>query len=217
MKHNTAKDKKSKKTLIILIGVILILLSLTIGAITQEEGESADTIYMFGFYTGIIVVIVGCFMKSQKKLDLQLEQENNKIQLLEDGWIEKNKNLLINEEKKKIMLYKEELNFEDILDAELISDGTTIAKTDFTSMAVRSFVFGAVGGITAKKNNVGYCNDLRIKITTKNLSDPVKYLTFIYGFKINKNSFIYKNKIDEANTCLSIFQIIINQNNNKTN
>lgn len=205
--------KKSKKKMIILTGVILTFVSLIIGAITQK-GDTADTIYMLGFYAGIIVIIVGCFTKSQKKLNLKIEQENNKRKMVEDGWIEKNKNLLVNENIKKIMLNQEELNFTDILDAELISDGTTIAKTDFTSMAVRSFVFGAVGGITAKKNNIGYCNDLRIKITTKNLSDPVKYLTFIYGFKINKNSIIYKNKLDEANNCLSIFQIIINQNNN---
>lgn len=205
--------KKSKKKTIILIGVILTFVSLFIGAMTQE-GDTADTIYMLGFYAGIIIIIVGCCTKSQKKLNLMLEKENQKVKMAEDGWIEKNKNLLINEKQKKILLNQEELDFSSILDAELISDGTTIAKTDFTSMTVKSFVFGAVGGITAKKQNVGYCTDLRIKITTKNLSDPVKYLTFIYGFKINKNSIIYKNKLDEANNCLSIFQIIINQNNN---
>ncbi len=67
------KKKKSPKKYIILTGLGIIILMLILGTITQE-GDKVDNIFMVGFYLGLATIIVGCFFKSQKKLDREYEE-----------------------------------------------------------------------------------------------------------------------------------------------
>lgn len=67
------KTKKSNKKTVILTGVAITLISLFIGAATQK-GDKVDDIYMFGFYVGLVVIIIGCFLKSQKKIDKEMQE-----------------------------------------------------------------------------------------------------------------------------------------------
>lgn len=62
------KPKKSKKKVVILLGVIISIIMFAIGTATQK-GDKVDDIYAIGLGVGVIIIIVGCCMKSQKKLD----------------------------------------------------------------------------------------------------------------------------------------------------
>ena len=102
--------------------------------------------------------------------------------------------------------------YEDIIDFEVLEDGTSITKGGFGKALVGGAVFGLAGAIaggTSKKTKQ-ICTKLEIKITTKNIDNPVLYINLISG-EFKKDSFIYKTASRSVQNILSKFQIIINQ------
>jgi len=64
------KAKKSKKKYVIIVGVIICIIMFAMGVATQK-GDKVDDIYSTGLGFGVIIIIIGCCLKSQKKLDME--------------------------------------------------------------------------------------------------------------------------------------------------
>lgn len=105
-------------------------------------------------------------------------------------------------------------NFSDILDFELLEDGAQIASGGLGRAAVGGILFGGVGaivgGVTGKRKTNTKVNSLRIKVTMRNLSQPVVYIDLI-DMLVNKDSNVYRMFEREAQEILSAFQIICNE------
>lgn len=102
--------------------------------------------------------------------------------------------------------------YDELLDFEVLEDGNTITKGGFGKAIVGGAVFGLAGAIaggTSKKSKQ-VCTKLEIKITTKNIDDPVIYLNLINA-EFKKDGLIYKTASKSVQNILSKFQIIVNQ------
>lgn len=101
-------------------------------------------------------------------------------------------------------------NFSDIVDYELLEDGSSITKGGVGRALVGEALFGGVGaivgGITGRKNQ-SMCNLLQIKITLNNMTNPAVFIKFI-GLPTKKDSLTYKSNFKVAQECLSILQLI---------
>lgn len=107
-------------------------------------------------------------------------------------------------------------NFSDISSFELLEDGSSITKGGLGSAIAGGLLFGGVGaivgGLVGSKKNKAICNNLSIKITLKNMSNPVVYIKFIRT-ETKKDSFAYKTLFQQAQECLSILQLMYNEVN----
>lgn len=105
-------------------------------------------------------------------------------------------------------------NYKDILDFELLEDGETVSQGGLGRALVGGALFGGtgaiVGGVTGKRKNKDVITSLRIKITLRDINNPVEYIDFI-TFKTKKNSFLYKDLYNQAQECLSTLQLICDQ------
>lgn len=104
------------------------------------------------------------------------------------------------------------MNFNDILDCELLEDGISVTKTSSLGKAVvGGMLFGGigaiVGGITGKQTTKGVCTKLDIKITINDFKKPCIYINLI-AKKTKKNSSEYKKAYSKAQEILSLFQVI---------
>jgi ribosomal protein L37AE/L43A len=111
-------------------------------------------------------------------------------------------------------------NYSDIVDFELLEDGESIAKGGLGRALVGGALFGGtgaiVGGITGKRKQKGICNSLKIKITVKDINNPVIYVNFITS-STKKDGMIYKSMIKDAQECLSTLQVICDQQKQQDN
>ncbi len=107
-------------------------------------------------------------------------------------------------------------NYSDIVGFELLEDGDSVAKGGLGRALVGGALFGGtgaiVGGVTGKRKSKGICNSLKLKVTVKDINNPVVYITFI-DTKTKKDGFTYKNVSKQAQECLSTFQLICDQRN----
>lgn len=107
--------------------------------------------------------------------------------------------------------------YNEILDFEVLEDGATITKGGFGKAIVGGAIFGLAGAIaggTSKKSKQ-VCTKLEIKITTKNIDNPVIYITLL-NTEFKKDSFVYKTAYKSVQNILSKFQIIVNQLENNS-
>jgi len=106
-------------------------------------------------------------------------------------------------------------NYSDIVDFELLEDGESIASGGLGRALVGGVLFGGVGaivgGVTGTKKSKPICTNLKVKITTNNINNPVEYVDFI-NTSTKKDSIIYKTWFDLAQKCLSTLQLIVNEN-----
>lgn len=106
---------------------------------------------------------------------------------------------------------KETYNYSDIVNFELIEDGSSVASGGLGRALVGGALFGGagaiVGGVTGRKKTKGICNSLKLKVTVKDINKPVVYINFIET-KTKKDGFVYKTIAEEAQQCLSTFQLI---------
>ncbi|WP_163579058.1 hypothetical protein [Gracilibacillus saliphilus] len=107
------------------------------------------------------------------------------------------------------------INYDDILDFELMEDGESLAKGGIGRALVGGALFGGagavVGGITGRKNK-SYCREMKMKLTLKNNAELVRYINFIEN-KTKKDSIIYKQSEKEAQEALSKLKIICDERN----
>ncbi|MFJ7663701.1 SHOCT domain-containing protein [Lysinibacillus sp. NPDC097162] len=104
--------------------------------------------------------------------------------------------------------------YSDIVDFELLEDGESVSSGGLGRALVGGALFGGagaiVGGVTGKKKTTGICSSLKLKITLKNINNPVVYVNFIET-DMKKNGTIYKNAYKMAHECLSVLELICNQ------
>lgn len=105
-------------------------------------------------------------------------------------------------------------SFDDIVDFELIEDGTSITKGGLGRAAVGGLLFGGVGavvgGVTGGKKAQQKCTSLIVKITVNNIAAPTEYIKLITS-PVDKNGFIYKTAFQNAQDIVSILQLICSQ------
>ena len=226
MKNNSSK--KSKKKWVIIAGVAIMLLSLIIGGATQK-GDEIDDIYVAGFMIGLITIIVGCCLKSQKKIDKEAQEFAKYADVEFDVTKDIENYLYLDENKKKICIptgmikKKVDLtrvyNYSDILNYELLEDGNSVSKGGVGRALVGGALFGGVGAIVG--GSTGHkqkqtCTKLQIKITLNNIDHPTEYINFIIA-EIRKDNLIYKNAYSSAQKVLSALDIICNSNSKEEN
>lgn len=131
--------------------------------------------------------------------------------------------LWINENKKTVGVPKQNLfgkvtgitafRFEDIVDFELIQDGSSIInKGGLGRAAIGGLLFGGsgavVGSVTGARKQTQTCTELRIKITVNRMDDPIVYINFIKGVSYKKDSMLYRQLADNAENVMSILKIV---------
>lgn len=110
-------------------------------------------------------------------------------------------------------------HYEELVDFELLEDGTSITKGGIGRAVVGAVLFGGigavVGGVTGKRQTKPICTSLMIKITLKNTAQPTDYIKLINS-STKKDSFTYKTAYNQAQEILSLLQLIVNDVSQKT-
>ena len=105
-------------------------------------------------------------------------------------------------------------SYDDIVDFELLEDGSSIIKGSVGSAIVGAALFGGVGAVvgsaTGKKKIKQTCTNLMVKITVNNMTAPVEYIKLISS-TTSKNSMIYRGAYQDAQQIISLLQLICSQ------
>ena len=111
-------------------------------------------------------------------------------------------------------------SYDDIVDFELLEDGSSIIKGGVGSSIVGAALFGGIGAVvgsaTGKKKIKQTCTNLMVKITVNNMGSPVEYIKLISS-TTSKNSMIYRGAYRDAQEIISLLQLICNQRNSMNN
>lgn len=101
-------------------------------------------------------------------------------------------------------------DFTDIVSYELLEDGETLAKGGLGRALVGGVLFGGVGavvgGVTGKKSK-NVINSMQVKITVRDMSNPVAYVSLISG-KTKHNSFTHRLAQETAQEILSLLELM---------
>lgn len=115
---------------------------------------------------------------------------------------------------------KQIFNYSDIVNFELLEDGNSVATGGLGRALVGGAIFGGtgaiVGGVTGKRKTKEVCTSLRLKVTINDIKNPVVYINFIES-KTKKSGLIYKAIAEQAQECLSVFQLICDKQNSQEN
>lgn len=105
-------------------------------------------------------------------------------------------------------------DYADIVDFELLEDGSSISRGGLGRALVGGALFGGVGaivgGVTGKKKNKLTCTSLMIKITVNDTARPVEYIKFITS-STYKTGLVYKSAYKNAQEIMSLLQLIANK------
>lgn len=105
-------------------------------------------------------------------------------------------------------------NYSDVIGTQLLEDGKMVNKGGIGRALVGGALFGQtgaiVGAVTRKSKDV--CTSLKVKVTTNDMEKPAVFITFL-NKKTKKDSSAYKTAYNQAQECMSAFQIICDQNN----
>ncbi|MCC0696193.1 SHOCT domain-containing protein [Clostridioides sp. ES-S-0048-02] len=155
-----------------------------------------------------------------------IEIEKNNMKLLDKFNETKNINssvsfdeeqnlLKISYKNRNQILVEKIIKFDDILEFELLEDGETIVKGGLGRAITGGVLFGGtgavVGGITGKKTSRKVVEVFKIKITLKDINNPIEYINLINS-KVKTNSSIYQKAFSDAQEILSILSIITKYN-----
>lgn len=134
----------------------------------------------------------------------------------------KQNGLLIDEARHKIAVLKGAQNikiygYKDILEVELIEDGTSIVKTSSASAAGRAIVGGVlfggagaiVGGLTSEKKRDDLVKEVTLKILLNDTNNPIFTFTFFKNYEVNRDDPEYKLAIEKARKWHAYIKIAI--------
>ncbi|MBE6156960.1 MAG: hypothetical protein E7161_04390 [Firmicutes bacterium] len=185
----------------------LIIVGFIIFGTNDDLGAVFIVLALMTMVFGPLFMLLGKYANKKK---LEANELKEKYNLDENLWniIIKNK-FAVNETQKLLLINGENYSFNDILDAELLEDDNSIIKSSLIGTAAKGFMFGMPGLLSSSKKQKKVCEKLQLKITIKDLSNPVQYINFINS-RIQKNSYIYKNAYENAQKCISIINIIVN-------
>lgn len=166
-------------------------------------------------YTTIVYTIlaISCFYFVFRKVDntkiKKNVKEKNHEETNKDWTIIVSNKLEVNEIKKIVRINKNSYNYSEIIDYELIEDGSSILKASLLGTAAKGAVFGLAGLVSKNKKENKYCSKLEIKVTLNDISNPCIFIKFI-NRKTPKSGIVYKSSYDKVQKCLSVFNIILN-------
>lgn len=104
-----------------------------------------------------------------------------------------------------------ELDYDDILGYELMEDNETVTSGGLGRAAIGGLLFGAtgavIGSITGGKTTKTTCKRISIKLIVKGQHGPSIDIPFMIA-ENKKDGFIYKTFSQEAQKCLSKFEVI---------
>lgn len=112
-------------------------------------------------------------------------------------------------------------NYDQIVDFEILENGSSIASGGLGRAAIGGILFGGVGAVVgaSTRSFKGNCEELKIKVTVNNYKSPAFYIPLINS-STSKTSKEYKEKMKMAQDTLSKLQLITNMlsapNNAKT-
>lgn len=135
--------------------------------------------------------------KTAKKVGnfLEVDQENKKWMIYPDG------------KREHAFLY----NYEDLVDFEILENGTSVAKDGQGQAVVGGLLFGGVGaivgGATGIKRSQNICNSMIVKVTVQDISSPAINVRLIVG-GIKTNTPFYQLALNLAQEAISVFQVI---------
>lgn len=105
-------------------------------------------------------------------------------------------------------------DYSDLLDYELIEDGSTVTSGSLGRAVAGGLVFGGlgavIGGMTGKQKQT--CSKLQIKLTVNDMKNPALYISLL-DYEVKKDSDIYKAAINDAQEIVSTLQVIKAGNN----
>lgn len=105
-------------------------------------------------------------------------------------------------------------DYSDVVSTELLEDGQTVNKGGIGRAIVGGALFGqtgaVVGAVTRKSKD--FCTHLKVKVTVRDMNKPAVLIPFL-DKKTKKDSSAYKTAYNQAQECMSAFQIICDQNN----
>ncbi|WP_195972964.1 SHOCT domain-containing protein [Clostridium thermobutyricum] len=108
------------------------------------------------------------------------------------------------------------IKYSEILDFELLEDGTAVSSGGVGRAVAGGVLFGGagavVGAVTGKHKGTNIANSMEIRITTKDINNPVVFIKIFKG-EHKKGSFIYNAYRDKAYKILSMLQIIVDRVN----
>ena len=104
------------------------------------------------------------------------------------------------------------LAYGDIIDFELLENGSSIIKGGLGRALVGGALFGgigaAVGAATGTRKSHSVCESLKIKVTVRNNSSPAIFVDYITS-STKTSSFVYKDAFEKAHKTLSALQCAV--------
>lgn len=102
-------------------------------------------------------------------------------------------------------------DYSELVSYELIEDGETITSgglgRSIAGHVLVPIVGGIIGGVTAKRKTKPLCSSLLIRITVNDINESTRFIKFIEK-ATKKSSLTYKTAFQNAQECLSIFELI---------
>lgn len=103
--------------------------------------------------------------------------------------------------------------YDQIVDYELIEDGESVAKGGIGRAAIGGLLFGSTGAIvgSTSRKQKAFCNLMQIKLTVKDYEKPAFFIEIIKS-PVQKNNIVYTTILNEAQTVISQFQLVVKSN-----
>lgn len=210
----------NSKRILLDLGIIISILTIIASINSNNQ--------ILTFFSTILIIFL--FVKRKQETKKENEIINNeylnfiKQHDLKEILNEKKIYIYVNEKSKKwsISNQKKIYKFKDVIQCEIIEDGTTVTNTtsknhiSLGKAVIGGSIFGPVGaivgGLSGKTSSFSsqqnICKSLSIKITLNDLENPCLYINLINS-KLSKDSKKYKEIKELSEKIVSIFQIII--------
>ncbi len=161
------------------------------------------------FFLGIAFLMLNSTVKQQRKLRGKIDIENK---LLKQGYKKICNEFFVNNDEHKLNILGNVYGFSQIIDCELIENGSTLSYTTGTSKIKHN----NKANLSYTTSQIESCTDLAINITVDDFNNPRIVFDCKYGKRnISKNSKEYKEYMNNAQNIISTLKIIISQNNEK--
>ncbi|GEL07094.1 SHOCT domain-containing protein [Salisediminibacterium halotolerans] len=135
-----------------------------------------------------------------------------------------NQGITISESGDNIALLQElsffEINFKELLKAEIIEDGISITTTSRRGQVGGALLGGVfaggvgavIGGLSSQKTNDDQVKNIQLQITVNDEKSPVKSIDFlVLDDYISKSSPMYQNYYNDANYWYNVIEVLIDK------
>lgn len=207
------------KTVIkIILGIIFVPLIISTGITISKVIE--DGIEYVITATILEIILIWGYIKLNKKINNFKIERNKKVKIQsisksnEEETKEKYEKITdtfwINQQEKTILVNSKIIKFSQIISAELVEE--SMEKNTISRMGNHHNSFNGVYGVGLKSELI---NKIDVEIKTNDMSNPFISIPFLkLGIRIGfyKNSKKYKQAYIKAQNCVSILQLIIEDN-----